>query len=70
MLPLFSYLKFMPHIDGTASLPPDTILVEDKLVPDPAFLTWNDLDQEVVKLLNSSLTEEVASGVHILPTAR
>ncbi|PWA40684.1 zinc finger, CCHC-type, Gag-polypeptide of LTR copia-type [Artemisia annua] len=69
MLPLFSYQKLTNHIDGTPA-PPATTLAEDKPIPNPAFKTWNNLDQRAVILLNSSLTEEAAAEVLGLSTAR
>ncbi|GJV61904.1 retrovirus-related pol polyprotein from transposon TNT 1-94 [Tanacetum coccineum] len=69
MLPLFSYQKLTNHIDGTLA-PPATILAEGQTVPNPAFETWNDLDQRAVILLNSSLTEEAAAEILGLSTAQ
>ncbi|GKB39600.1 hypothetical protein Tco_0884542 [Tanacetum coccineum] len=66
MRPLFSYQKLANHIDGTLA-PPATILAEDKTVPNPAFKTWNNLDQRAVILLNSSLTEEAAIESWVSP---
>lgn len=43
--------------------PSKTIIVEEKQVSNPAFLTWKDLDQRAVILLNSSLIEEVVTEV-------
>lgn len=69
MLPLFSYQKLTDHINGTSLVPAEKIEADGKLIPNPAFLTWTDLDQRAVILLNSSLTEEAASEVLGLPTA-
>ncbi|PWA58587.1 zinc finger, CCHC-type, Gag-polypeptide of LTR copia-type [Artemisia annua] len=62
MLPLLSYQKLTNHIGGTITLSA-TIMVDDQSVPNPAFTTWNDLDQRAIILLNSSLTEEAAAEV-------
>lgn len=69
MLPLFSYQKLSAHIDGSTA-PSAIITVEDKSIPNPLFENWNDSDQRVIILLNSSLTEEAAAEVLGLTTAR
>ncbi|GJT39364.1 hypothetical protein Tco_0939229 [Tanacetum coccineum] len=43
-------------------------MADDQSVPNPAFTTWNSLDQRAVILLNSSLTKEVAAEVLGLTT--
>ncbi|KAK9067609.1 hypothetical protein SSX86_011720 [Deinandra increscens subsp. villosa] len=70
MLPLFTYQQLLAHVDGTSTKPSETIIVEDKSVPNPALSTWIEADQRTVILLNSSLSEEAASEVLGLTTAR
>ncbi|KAI3514490.1 hypothetical protein L1887_12931 [Cichorium endivia] len=69
MLPLFSYQKLTSHIDGTSVAPPEEIEVDSKIVPNPAYSTWVELDHRALILLNSSLTEEAAAETLGLLTA-
>lgn len=70
MLPIFTYQKIFGHIDGTSTTPPSTIVVDGKIVSNPAVVTWNEVDQRAVILLQSSFTEESAAEVLGLTTAR
>ncbi|GJS79153.1 putative RNA-directed DNA polymerase [Tanacetum coccineum] len=70
MLPTFTYQKLIVHIDGTSTAPSSTIVVDSKTVPNPVVVPWNELDQRVVILLQSSLTEESTAEVLGLTTAR
>ena len=70
MLPLLSYQKLMPHVDGTPLPPPTNVEVDSKSVLNPAYVSWADLDQKTFILLNSSLTEEAAAEVLGLPDSR
>ncbi|KAI3669704.1 hypothetical protein L6452_41051 [Arctium lappa] len=70
MLPIFTYQKLLGHIDGSSSAPSPTITVDDKTLPNPEALTWTDIDQQAVIVLQYSLTEEAAAEVLGLTTAR
>ncbi|KAM0064815.1 putative RNA-directed DNA polymerase [Helianthus debilis subsp. tardiflorus] len=61
ILPVFSYLKLTGHIDGTLVPPPESISDHNKPIPNPKFAEWKSVDQKVVLLLHSSLTEEATS---------
>ncbi|KAJ0445564.1 hypothetical protein HanIR_Chr16g0844341 [Helianthus annuus] len=56
----FCLAKIIWSYDGTSSPPSSTITVEDKVAPNPDAVSWNENDQKVVILLQSSLTEEAA----------
>ncbi|KAM0072173.1 hypothetical protein Hdeb2414_s0001g00033441 [Helianthus debilis subsp. tardiflorus] len=70
ILPIFSLQKLSGHINGTSSSPSATITKDDKETLNPEAITWNEKDQQAVILLQSSLTEEAATEILGLQTAR
>lgn len=70
ILPIFTYQKLLPHLNGTSTTPPAIITVAEKEAPNPAAVEWAKSDQRAVILLQSSLTEEAATEVLGLHTAR
>lgn len=60
----------MGYLDGIKSAPESTIRGFDGTkTPNPAFSTWSKMDQMLLSLLFSSLTEEAMSDVVGLSTA-
>lgn len=70
MLPLLTYQKLLPQIDGTSPKPSKTIEIDSESAPNPAYSVWTELDQRAVIILNSSLTEEAAAEVLGLSDSR
>ncbi|KAK9049437.1 hypothetical protein SSX86_031595 [Deinandra increscens subsp. villosa] len=70
LLPILTFQKLIPHIDGTGVAPPPTVTVDGKTAPNPAYTTWNEDDNQTVIILHSSLTEESAAVIVGLTTAR
>ncbi|XP_022025028.1 uncharacterized protein LOC110925379 [Helianthus annuus] len=62
--------KLIGHVDGTTSIPPETVLEADKPVPNPARTEWLTKDQSVCLLLQSSLSEEAMSEIIGISNAR
>ncbi|PWA38004.1 zinc finger, CCHC-type, Gag-polypeptide of LTR copia-type [Artemisia annua] len=67
---LVAFHNLLSHIDGSSVPPPATITDGDKISPNPDLATWTTSDQKAALLLLSSLTEEAASEVLGLTTAR
>ncbi|XP_076935867.1 uncharacterized protein LOC143602738 [Bidens hawaiensis] len=67
---LFSHQKLVGHIDGTTlpSLP--KITNDGKVSPNSAYATWIEEDQNILLLLQSSLTEEAVAEVIRVTTTR
>nr|GEU38958.1 putative zinc finger, CCHC-type [Tanacetum cinerariifolium] len=53
----------MSHVDGSIAHPSTTIIVEYKELPNLAYTTWFETDQQAVILLKSSLSDEAAAEV-------
>ncbi|KAF5757374.1 putative RNA-directed DNA polymerase [Helianthus annuus] len=70
MMLLFALHKLSSHIDGSSSSPSETVTTGDKTSPNPEFSKWTESDQKAALLLFSSLTEEVATEILGLKSAR
>ena len=68
--PLLSHQKLIPHVDGTSPSPSQTITVDVKESPNPAYISWLEKDQTIMLLLQSSLTEEAMAEVIGVTTSR
>ncbi|KAM0002129.1 putative RNA-directed DNA polymerase [Helianthus debilis subsp. tardiflorus] len=61
--------KLSAHIDGS-SVPDETVTVDGKSAKNPEFTSWTTADQKAALLLLSSLTEEAATEVLGISSAR
>ena len=68
--PLLLHQKWMSHVDGSSAIPPSTVLIDGKETPNPARDAWVELDQKVLLILQSSLSEESMAEVLGLSTPR
>lgn len=60
----------MCHFDGSSTVPPSTIIFDGKATPNPTHDAWVELDQKVLFILQSSLSEESMEEVLGLSSPR
>lgn len=68
--PLLNHQKWMSHVDGSSTIPPPKILVDGNEIWNPAHEAWIDVDQKVLLILQSSLSEESMAEVLGLSSPR
>lgn len=68
--PLLLHQKWMCHFDGSSTVPPSTSLVDGKEAPNLAYDAWVELNQKVLLILQSSLSEESMTVVLGLSSPR
>jgi hypothetical protein len=62
--PILISEDLLGYVDGSLLEPPSTILDKDsKSVPNPEYTSWKQMDQLVLSLIYSSLTEEAMCEV-------
>ncbi|KAF5451983.1 hypothetical protein F2P56_027031 [Juglans regia] len=70
VLPLLQCQNLLDYIDGSLAEPSATIVSGDSVSVNPKLAEWKQIDQLVLSLLLSTLTEEAMSAVVGLPTSR
>ena len=69
LLPLLKSQELLGHVDGTLA-PPPRFAPADSQMPNIKYLAWKNIDQRLLSLLLSSLTEEAMAEVVGLSTSR
>ncbi|KAJ0536278.1 putative RNA-directed DNA polymerase [Helianthus annuus] len=70
VFPLLSHQKLAGYVDGTIQAPEKNIITDGAEVPNPDYSSWLEVDQRVLLLLQSSLTEEAIAEAIGHTTAR
>ncbi|KAJ0938485.1 putative RNA-directed DNA polymerase [Helianthus annuus] len=70
MLLVLEFHKVTAEVDADASPPSATVTVDDKTTPNPEAAIWTTNDRKAILLIKSALTEEAATEVLGLKTAK
>lgn len=70
LLPILYGSDMMNMVDGTTSAPSETLMVDSKTVPNPAYLEWKKKDQILLSWLHITMRPTVFAQVIGYKTAR
>lgn len=70
LLPILYGSDMMSMVDGTTSAPSETVMVDSKTVPNPAYLEWKKKDQILLSWLHTTMRPTVFAQVIGYKTAR
>lgn len=68
--PILYGSDMMSMVDGTTSAPSETVMVDSKTVPNPAYLEWKKKDQILLSWLHTTMRPTVFAQVIGYKTAR
>jgi hypothetical protein len=67
---ILSFQDLLGHVDGSSPMPAATVTSDSKSSPNPEYAAWSSADQRTILFLNASLSEEAATEIIGLTSAR